>query len=257
MTVAKKKAEVVEEANSPSPAEIDGDSPPGINSVGWTPWVLGKLLPDELFDGLPTAEGLLRLVHEYLGVVVESRSVVNQSPCLANGCHACVTHDITVEHFYSPSLGGLAGKRAGYAGVADVFAGNGSKDAFSFRYASATCETRAKSRAYRSALRLRHVVAKEECGEGTNAESGAAGLVALSQLAAIDLMCSRTDVNAEAMLRACWKHLDKQLDPAAPLSKVPFATAARALAQLQPWQQAPDSVPGAVRGYVRGWRGVG
>jgi hypothetical protein len=226
---------------------------PHVLSADWAPFLLAELLPHEVRNGDPTADGLMRLVEEWVGVVVQNTARVAQAPNAANGNHACVEHTLVVSHYDLPHLGPLRGLDGRYGGVADVFAGNGSRDAFSWRYSSATCETRAKARSCRAALRLPKAIAAEEKSELPDHESGLDGRANPNQLNALGLVCSRLDVSVAALLAATWKHVRPTDAPHTDLRRVPFAAAQRAQEQAQKWQQLPGGVPDSVRGYDPNW----
>jgi hypothetical protein len=226
-----------------TPAE---PTPPDINAVDWTPYVLSKLQPDEIWDGCPTYEGLRRLTHELLGVIVEYRPRVVQAPNSQNFNHSCVEYTFVIEHFdNAPWLGDLMGRSVSYGGVADVFDGNG--DAlYSWRFSSATCETRAKSRALRDAFRLRHVRVREEVSELKEEESGLDGTMNTVQTNALKLICGRIDVNV-------WKYLNAGEKKYPSVKAVPYAVAQKALAHVQGWQQDRNKIKPELRGYDPNW----
>jgi hypothetical protein len=240
-------------ADAPEP--VGGPPPvPHVDGVDWTPFVLSKMQPDEVWDGCPTLEGLRRVTAEYFGAVVGSDSVVNQSPNANNGNHSCVTHTLTVECYGSdeaPYLGPLCGRTVSASGVADVFLGSGGDNLYAWQYSSATCESRAESRAYRRLLRLRHIVAREELSDLSKEDSGAEGYVIPTQVSCLDLICGRIKVDAARYLLGIWKHYDKNAGE--DLNLVPFSVAAKAIAKIVPWQQDLTKIPENVRGYKAGW----
>ncbi len=133
------------------PPVLQADVAPPINSIEWTPYVMGLLLADEVVNGKPRADGLRRVVHEVLGDIVESYSKV----VVAVEGFSCVEHHITVNCF-----DGFVRK---YTGVAEVNRAN--TDERFLPYASPTAQTMAKGRAFKEALRLRGVYTVEEVGQ--------------------------------------------------------------------------------------------
>lgn len=240
----------------PTPNDVEPtEVVPPINSADWTDFFLSKLTPDELWDGCPTIEGLRRFTADYVGVVTESFSDVKQAPTVQNGNHSCVTHHLTIEclsPFEAPWLGNMAERTIRYSGVADVFAGNGSRDSFSWQYSSSTCETRAESRAYRKLLRLRKVVTKEELSELSAEESGLNGLANESQMRGLNVITKRLDINTAEFLRKCWEKTVNGADTK-DLSKLPYETARKAAITLNPWQQDMSKIPPELKGYNPNW----
>lgn len=240
--------------NAPSvDAQIEVKDIPNVNDLEWTAFVLSELKPDECYDGQPTADGLRRLAREYLGVILESKSHVNQSPNLNNGNHTCITHDIKIKYYDRDYLGDLAGETAVFSGVADVFQGNGVDNLFSWRYSSATCQTRAKSRAYKEILNLRNVLTKEEISDIPSDESGMDGYIGKVQFVAVNMMCARLGIDAEKYLKHCWSQVNKGEKSYDDLKNIPFNTAVKALGSLSKFQQDRNSIPDYIKGYKADW----
>jgi hypothetical protein len=68
---------------------------PKINEIEWTDYVLGLLSEDEKIGGNPTTDGLRRIFEIALNcTVIESTSIVVQTPDISNEKRATVVHTI-------------------------------------------------------------------------------------------------------------------------------------------------------------------
>jgi len=234
---------IIENLADGTPATVDETATeeviPNIESPEWTPFVLGKLLPDEIYDSLPKVEGLRRVTNQYVGRVIKSVSQVVQAPNAHNGNHSCVVHNLTILED--------SGLTLEYSGVADVFKGNGDDPLFSWRYSSATCETRAESRAYRRALRLRHVVTAEEMSDVPVEDSGMDGSITGPQKTLINIICQRCNIDAWAFVnfgKNKYNHIDD----------VSHSVAVSMIGHLSTkFQNQPDTIPAELKGYKAGW----
>lgn len=223
---------------APEQEEVKPEIIPNINSPEWTPFVISKLLEDEMYDGLITIDGLRRITNEYIGEVIGSTTEVNQAPNAQNGHHAAVTHTLVVL--------GHDGITRTVSGAADVFEGNGDDPSFSWRYATATCETRAESRAYRRLLRLRHLVAAEEMSQVPEDQSGMTGVITDRQINFIDMICKRLNMDAMAYINSGKNKYESVRD-------VPYDVGVRMSGFLSVLQQKPKEIAQNLRGYKIGW----
>ena len=74
--------------------EVDTNVTP--NDLGWTDYVLGLLSDDEKIKGNPTTDGLRRVFEIALEcTVINSESIVQQTPDLNNANRATVAHSLT------------------------------------------------------------------------------------------------------------------------------------------------------------------
>lgn len=232
-------AAAVPQDPSPLPPPPPGEAVPAVTSPDWTPFLLAKLADDELYDGLPTVEGLRRLCEEFYGEVLESVTRVVQPPTPDNDHHACCEHHLVVRCHAD-------GQVKKFSGAADVFAESAEDRAFGWRYSTACCETRAEGRAYRRALRLRHVCAAEELSRVPDDQQGLDGAMNDRQRGFLDMMCQRNDIDAWAFVNAGKKTY-------ATLADVPYQTAVRMMTQLNAYQQRRADIPAKLRGYKKGW----
>jgi hypothetical protein len=129
--------------------EID---PPLPSDPGWTQYVLGKFLPDEVDGPNPRVEGLRRIAGELVGVLVEEGCDLIAPPTEDNRFRACVK---AWGVFITPE-----GIQKRFEALADAHSENCLEDYATYLVAMA--DTRAKGRMYRNALGLRRVVAAEE-----------------------------------------------------------------------------------------------
>lgn len=226
----------VEQAEQEAPIEIE--EIPVVGTEEWSTFLLSKLKEDEVFNGCPNVEGLRRICQEYYGDVVSSVSSVVQAPNAHNGNHACVVHTIAIE--------GRDGIVRQFSGVADVFGDNTDNAMFSWQYSSATCETRAESRAYRRALRLRHVVAQEEICDVPIDDSGAFGYMSDSQRNFLSVNGRRLNLNIMKYLSSGKQRYERA-------NQVPYEVAQKAFAHLQQFIQDPSKIKPEWKGYDENW----
>jgi len=219
---------------------------PDVDSVDWTPFIMGKLLEDEVYEGSPTLEGLRRVTGLYLGDVVESITRVAQAPSPMNGWQSCVEHHLVIDC--------KDGKLRRYSGAADVYDGNTDK-AF-LRFSTAVCESRAESRAYRRALKLRNVVAAEEVAAVPMMDSGVEGFVNSHQLNVINQIASRCDIN---VLKAMKWYKDKNgiKENWGAINRIPYQHGIRLVQTINEFQRLPNQVEPELLGYDSDWRSGG
>lgn len=227
---------------------------PNIGTPEWTPYVLSKLQPDEMWNGCPTYEGLRRITYELLGDIVDIDIDLKQAPNYQNANHSCAIARLTIEHPYDFEwLGRIAGKTIRYSHVGDSFHGNGNNDPFAFRFSSATCWTRVKASLLRDAFRLKYVYAKEELSDIPEDDSGVSGLVNSNQIDGLDMMCSRINVDAAKFMRGVWKKV-REKDDHSDLNKCPFNVAAQSFGLLNQLQQNPKNIQPELIGYNKVWK---
>lgn len=227
---------------------------PYIGSPEWTPFVLSKLNPDELWNGCPTYEGLRRISYDLLGTITDVDIIPSQVPNHQNANHSCLVAKITIEHPYEFEwLGRVAGKTIRYSHIGDSFHGNGREDEFAWKFSSATCWTRVKASLLRDTFRLKYVYAKEELTTLDDSDSGAAGKINSQQIDGLDMMCSRINVNTAKFIRGVWKAVRKN-DDTEDLNECPFTVAAQLFSHLNKWQQDPKAINQDCLGYMKTWK---
>jgi hypothetical protein len=213
---------------------------PAVGTEEWSVFVLSQFKDDEVFNGCPNVEGLRRVCEAHYGDVVESVSQVVQSPNSANMNHSCVIHHLTIQ-----CHDGITRR---FSGTADVFEGNSDNPMFSWQYSSATCETRAESRAYRRALRLRHVVAQEELSSVPIQESGANGFISNAQKNFLSVNGRRLNINV-------MKYVSSGRNIYKYANDIPYDVAVKALAHIQQYIRDPSKIKPEWRGFEENWAG--
>lgn len=161
--------------------------PPVTSDPGWTQYVMGLFMDDELEGENPRLEGLRRITELLIGEVTEERSELISSPTPENGDRACSKAILVFSD----------GRRI--ESLADACSNNCTKD-FAM-YPVAMSDTRSKARAYRTALRLKRIVSAEEIGISNNEEiENPNRLIQVGQLTAIRLLADRSGVSIHKLL---------------------------------------------------------
>lgn len=177
--------------------------PPRPSDSGWTQYVMGLFMDDELEGQNPRLEGLRRVAELLLGEVVEERCELIFSPNVENEMTVGVKSIIIFEN----------GKR--YEALADANCNNCQKE-FS-PYLTAMADTRSKGRAYRAALKLKRVVTAEEVGFNNEETENPNRLINTGQVTAIRLLSERLGISIQKLL------LDLEIkDDVANLSKLRY-----------------------------------
>lgn len=166
--------------------------PPTPNDPGWTQFVLGLFMEDEMDGKNPRVEGLRRIAGELVGELIEEGCDLVAAPEDNNRFRACakawgvfVTREGVTKRFEA---------------LADADSTNCQEDYATYLVAMA--DTRAKGRMFRNALCLRRVVAAEEVSKtmaiASDIQEG--GAIHTGQISMISLMSSRHDFNIEEVL---------------------------------------------------------
>lgn len=161
-------------------------NPPQPSDAGWTQYVMGLFMDDELEGQNPRLEGLRRVAELLLGEVIEERSELVSAPTMENSERACSKASIV-----------FADGRV-YEALADACPSNCTKD-FAI-YPVAMSDTRAKGRAYRAALRLKRVVSAEEIGVDSGDKEDINKNIQTGQLTAIRLLSDRSNISIKKLL---------------------------------------------------------
>jgi signal recognition particle subunit SEC65 len=127
---------------------------PTIREASWQDWVLSHLVESEKDkeNKYPTSDGLKRLVYLLLGDIVNSQSIVLESPNESNRFTAVVQHTIVVE------MRDGSGQRT-FTAVGE--SNDRNTDAIFNKYPCAIASSRSQGRCYRDALRIRTVTTEE------------------------------------------------------------------------------------------------
>lgn len=167
--------------------DADTNEPLTPSDTGWTQFVLGKFLDDEVDGKNPRVEGLRRVAGELVGELIEEGCDLVAAPTEENKFRACVK---AWGVFLRPD--GVSTKR--FEALADAHSENCFEDYATYLVAMA--DTRAKGRMFRNALHLRRVVAAEEISKtvGTAADIQKGGAIHTSQISMIRLMSDRNHI---------------------------------------------------------------
>ena len=161
-------------------------NPPQPSDKGWTQYALSLFQDDEMDGEHPRLEGLRRVAELLLGEVVEERCELISAPTMENGERACSKASIVF------SDGRI------FEALADASPNNCQKDFAMFPVAMS--DTRAKGRAYRSALRLKRVVSAEEVCGSVNEEIDVNKNIQTGQITAIRLLSDRSNISIKKLL---------------------------------------------------------
>lgn len=150
---------------------------------GWTQFVLGKFLEDEVDGKNPRVEGLRRVAGELVGELIEEGCDLIAPPTEENRFRACVK---AWGVFITPD-----GIQKRFEALADAHSDNCFEDYATYLVAMA--DTRAKGRMYRNALCLKRVVAAEEVSKtmGAAIDVQKGGAIHTSQISMIRMISDR------------------------------------------------------------------
>lgn len=188
-----------EDSTSPQsePDQKDESKPepdvPTPNDPGWTQYVLGHFMEDEVDGKNPRVEGLRRVAGLLVGELIEEGCDLVAAPTADNGFRACVKAWAV---FFMKEFGGT--KR--FEALADAHGDNCHEDYATYLVAMA--DTRAKGRVYRNALILKRIVAAEEVSKtmATAADIQAGGSIHTGQIAVIRMIADRQDFDIAQIL---------------------------------------------------------
>ena len=171
------------------PEELE---PPTPNDPGWTQFVLGKFLEDEVDGKNPRVEGLRRVAGELVGELTWEGCDLLAAPTEENRFRACVKAwgvFLTAD-----------GREKRFEALADAHSENCYEDYATYLVAMA--DTRAKGRMFRNALHLRRVVAAEEVSKtvASAADIQQGGPIHTSQISMIRMISDRNGFSIEKVL---------------------------------------------------------
>ncbi len=158
------KEEEVKKLKSAALAQVGGvddiykkpeaPSPPLPSEPEWTDYVLDQLTEDEIEGGYPKANGLRRLIELLVGEIIGQKTEVVCAPNDVNGGYATVVHTVKIVNCDGDYCDVLE-----YCGAVDVSAKT-LKEPFRYNLV-ATAETKAESRAFKRALKIKTNTAEE------------------------------------------------------------------------------------------------
>ena len=172
--------------------DVEPVDPPTPSDTGWTQYVLGKFMEDEVDGQNPRVEGLRRVAGELIGEIIEEGCDLVAAPCEDNRFRACVKAWCV---FLTPK-----GHAKRFEALADAHSDNCLESYATYLVAMA--DTRAKGRVYRNALMLRRVVAAEEVNKtmATAQDTQQGGSLHTGQLTMIRIMAERNNFSVSDIL---------------------------------------------------------
>lgn len=181
-----------EEETTESTDEFEDVGFPKPSDPGWTQYVLGKFLEDEIDGKNPRVEGLRRVAEELVGDLIEEGCDLVAVPDESNGFRACAK---AWGVFVTPN-----GITKRFEALADAHAENCYEDYATYLVAMA--DTRAKGRMFRNALFLRRVVSAEEVNKtvamGADIQQG--GSIHTGQISMIRMISDRNKISISEVL---------------------------------------------------------
>jgi hypothetical protein len=198
---------------------------PDRTSHDWATYVLTLFEDDELAEGNPKVDGLRRIAEKLLGTILEERTDVIECPNAQNGFRSTVKATVV---FDTPQ-----GQKK-YDGVGEVSSSN--CDMEFARFGSSTAETRAKGRAFRAALALRHTVSAEEITSVPVSYSINEGGINPAQITAIRLIADRNKIGIAKLLH--YLEINKQ-----EIKELSQEEAVTVMQNLNKFQQHVDNIP--------------
>lgn len=186
------ESESTKTPQTPPVPQFDPLNPPKPGDPTWSAYVMSKFADDELEGANPRLEGLRRVSMLLLGPILAEHTIIVNPPCADNGMVACATAEITIYN-------NLIKERTQFSGSADAHQNN-CMDEFG-NYLTAMAETRAKGRAYRSALCLNKVISAEEASFVPDDNRLESSDIKSGQISIIRIMADRLDISLENMFK--------------------------------------------------------
>lgn len=209
---------------------------PAMTDPSWSDYVMRQFAEDEIFDGMPTVDGLRRVAELLIGEIVVAQAHSVAAPGNGNGRDLnCATAEFTVTFVNNE------GTPKTYTEIADVTINN--TDSEYKVYPSAMAATRAEGRAYRKALKLKRVVAAEEVKEVAAEEVDASAKIKESQVRFLNILCKKNNINLMKFINSKgsnYKHVND----------VPLVNAERMFSVLSEYQRKRDTIPEGIKGWV-------
>lgn len=225
--------------------DVKTEPSPAITDYAWNDYVMAKFGKDELVQGNPTVDGMLRVCELLIGKIFEINSDIIQVPTVENERRATVKVKITISECNGKDFEGYSN----YDGAADVYYGN--TDGAYAKHPVALAETRALGRALKRALRLRKVVSAEEIAanaETTESDVGSKDPINDNQKNFINLCCSkeRANINVEKFVKTLYNN-------ARSINDVTYEQAKELLKKIDEYNRKQDTIPEEIKGFDGGW----
>jgi len=216
---------------------------PDIIDPEWNDYVLNLLEPDEKINDNPTTDGLRRLTEKLLGPIVESNSIIVQTPTPENKYRATVQHNITIEFDEND--------RRQFSGCADSYYGNTDKYE---HFPIAVAETRAEGRAYKRALKLRKIIAAEEYSQKKVDiyDSPTQNEITAFQIQFIDSLCRPDKLNLNVQ-KTVEHILNRSITH---ITQLTHQEAITINGKLHEYRQNPDQIIEEIKGYQDNWQSI-
>jgi len=209
---------------------------PSQTDPNWTQFVMGHFSDDELEGENPRLEGLRRVSELLIGTIMEEGCHLISSPGPDNDYRACVKAWVV---FHSHD-----GLNKRFEALADAYTGNCQQD-FSI-YPTAMADTRAKGRCYRSALKLKRIIAAEEAiGPVDAIENIANEKIKTGQITAIRLLADRSNISIIKLLDSLGITYDKLSNGFAKLESLLYSDALitiKRLNEIRSSNNIPDNI---------------
>ena len=205
----------------------------------WHNYVMGLFGEDELEDGNPNLDGLLRVARYLLGKVTVNNLQIHQCPTPENGNRATVSLQVFTTDNNSNVLC--------MYDAADSFSGN--TDAPFYKHPVATAISRAKSRALRSLLGLRKTLSAEEVSENSkdSTEQSNVDRISAQQITMLDKISKKLNINLSRFINSTNDvHYDNIRD-------ISYVAAQDMFKRINKYQQ-DETIPPELLGYKEDWR---
>jgi hypothetical protein len=176
-------------------AEVEqAETPPAFNSEEWHEYVMRQFRDDELKDGNPSRDGLVRVTEKLIGPIFERLIVNFIGPTKDNLGTATVQSRIRI-HVLNESHP-LADSVITEDGIAEVNSSNTSEPYI--LHPGATASSKAESQILRKVLRLRNTVAADEIASedslGVNIFMPES-VITQEEITLIDIICKRINMS--------------------------------------------------------------
>ncbi len=181
----------------PEPEPDEGPKPDNVeitpSSPAWAQYVLAKFEDEEMDGENPRLEGLRRVTELMVGEIIEEDCELVSSPTMENDMRACAKATVTVKCHDT-------GQVKKFSSLADACRENCQQE-FD-RFPTAMADTRAKGRCFRTALKLRRVIAAEESGGDISLNESSYGSknIQTGQVTAITIQSDRLKVSIPKLL---------------------------------------------------------
>ncbi len=221
------------------------EGPPVMYDPEWSDYVMGQFEPNELDEGLPKVNGLLRLTRKLLGPIVKITPDTKQVPTIENEQRATVQITVTILRKYNleddeePYL-------MEFGDVADAYVHNIKGLEYAI-FPTANASTRALVRALRRALNL-DTVASEEISDQPIESAGLDGQISESQISKLDLKCHQLDINVMKFINIGKTKYNK-------IEDVKSSIFIKMFSRINEYQRKVLPIPDSILGYDPNWRG--